>query len=204
MLKLIEDAKAMPDPALPEFEPLEHVHAGRGIASNHDLLVTYQKTLEGYFRMWHHHFEFCCWATAPLPHLFRLLQESISRDYGPDHRTNGGWDRCRRYSGPTMNCAASHAAPSSSRSMHTSRKTPPSTISCDRCAPQASPAAAGSRNCRRRANRGSTSTSAMGSITITAAGMTICPCAFVRRACGLHAQRPRRGFAGSPGRTAAR
>src|SRR6266849_705160 len=58
MLKLIEDAKAMPDPALPEFEPLEHVHAGRGIASNHDLLVTYQKTLEGYFRMWHHHFEF--------------------------------------------------------------------------------------------------------------------------------------------------
>ena len=58
MLRLIEDAKALPTPALPEFEPLEHVHAGRGIASNHDLLVTYQKTLEGYFRMWHHHFEF--------------------------------------------------------------------------------------------------------------------------------------------------
>src|SRR6266403_2921005 len=58
MLKLIEDARALPDPALPEFEPLEHVHAGRGIASNHDLLVTYQKALEGYFRMWHHHFEF--------------------------------------------------------------------------------------------------------------------------------------------------
>jgi pyruvate,water dikinase len=58
MLKLIGDANAMPDPALPEFEPLEHVHAGRGIASNHDLLVTYQKTIEGYFRMWHHHFEF--------------------------------------------------------------------------------------------------------------------------------------------------
>src|SRR5882757_2326348 len=58
MLKLIGDANDMPDPALPEFEPLEHVHAGRGIASNHDLLVTYQKTIEGYFRMWHHHFEF--------------------------------------------------------------------------------------------------------------------------------------------------
>ena len=58
MLKLIADANAMPEPALPEFEPLEHVHAGRGIASNHDLLVTYQKTIEGYFRMWHHHFEF--------------------------------------------------------------------------------------------------------------------------------------------------
>ena len=34
------------------------MHAGRGVASNHDLLEIYQKTLEGYFRMWHHHFEF--------------------------------------------------------------------------------------------------------------------------------------------------
>jgi pyruvate,water dikinase len=58
MLQLIEDAQALPTLSLPEFEPLEHVHAGRGVASNHELLVTYQKTLEGYFRMWHHHFEF--------------------------------------------------------------------------------------------------------------------------------------------------
>jgi pyruvate, water dikinase len=58
MLKLIEDAQALPKPELPEFEPLAHVHAGRGVASNHFLLDTYQKTLEGYFRMWHHHFEF--------------------------------------------------------------------------------------------------------------------------------------------------
>jgi phosphohistidine swiveling domain-containing protein len=58
MLGLIREAQALPKPALPEFEPLEHVHAGRGIASNHYLLETYQRTLEGYFRMWHHHFEF--------------------------------------------------------------------------------------------------------------------------------------------------
>ena len=58
MLALIREAQNLPTPRLPEFEPLAHVHAGRGIASNHDLLVTYQKTLEGYFRMWHHHFEF--------------------------------------------------------------------------------------------------------------------------------------------------
>src|SRR5262249_55636183 len=58
MLALIKDAQALPKPELPEFEPLEHVHAGRGVASNHYLLETYQKTLEGYFRMWHHHFEF--------------------------------------------------------------------------------------------------------------------------------------------------
>jgi pyruvate,water dikinase len=58
MMKLIRDAQALPRPELPEFEPLAHVHAGRGVASNHYLLETYQKTLEGYFRMWHHHFEF--------------------------------------------------------------------------------------------------------------------------------------------------
>src|ERR1700723_1883477 len=58
MLALIQDARALPHPTLPEFEPIEHVHAGRGIASNHYLLDTYYKTLEGYYRMWHHHFEF--------------------------------------------------------------------------------------------------------------------------------------------------
>jgi len=58
MRTLIGEAEALPKLSLPEFEPLEHVHAGRGVASNHFLLDTYQKTLEGYFRMWHHHFEF--------------------------------------------------------------------------------------------------------------------------------------------------
>jgi pyruvate, water dikinase len=58
MMALIRESQATPAPALPEFEPLAHVRAGRGIGSNHDLLVTYHKTVEGYFRMWHHHFEF--------------------------------------------------------------------------------------------------------------------------------------------------
>jgi len=58
MLALIREAQALPKLDLPEFEPLAHVHAGRGIASNHYLLDVYHKTLEGYFRMWHHHFEF--------------------------------------------------------------------------------------------------------------------------------------------------
>jgi pyruvate, water dikinase len=58
MLALIEDAQALPPLELPEFEPLAHVHAGRGVASNHYLFDIYRKTLEGYFRMWHHHFEF--------------------------------------------------------------------------------------------------------------------------------------------------
>lgn len=38
--------------------PLENVHAGKGVAANHSLLETWHRTLEGYFRMWHHHFEF--------------------------------------------------------------------------------------------------------------------------------------------------
>jgi pyruvate,water dikinase len=58
MMVLIRDAQALPKLELPDFEPLANVHAGRGVASNHYLLDTYQKTLEGYFRMWHHHFEF--------------------------------------------------------------------------------------------------------------------------------------------------
>jgi pyruvate,water dikinase len=58
MMALIGDAQKLPKVEIPEFEPLEHVHAGRGVASNHYLLDTYQKTLEGYFRMWQYHFEF--------------------------------------------------------------------------------------------------------------------------------------------------
>jgi pyruvate,water dikinase len=58
MMVLIREAQALPALDLPEFEPLANVHAGRGIGSNHELMVTYHKTLEGYFRMWHHHFEF--------------------------------------------------------------------------------------------------------------------------------------------------
>src|SRR6516164_2398176 len=44
MLALIKEAQALPRPELPEFEPLEHVRAGRGVASNHYLLDTYRKT----------------------------------------------------------------------------------------------------------------------------------------------------------------
>ena len=58
MLALIRDAQALGKPELPEFEPLHHVHAGRGVASNHYLLDIYHRSLEGYFRMWHRHFEF--------------------------------------------------------------------------------------------------------------------------------------------------
>lgn len=58
MRALIEDAQKLPALSLPEFEPLEHVHAGRGVASNHTLLETWHRMLEGYYRMWHHHFEF--------------------------------------------------------------------------------------------------------------------------------------------------
>jgi pyruvate,water dikinase len=58
MKALIADAQALPKPRLPDYEPLETVHAGKGVAANHALLDIYQKQIEGYHRMWHHHFEF--------------------------------------------------------------------------------------------------------------------------------------------------
>jgi len=58
MKALIAEAQALPVPSLPELEPIETTHTGKGVAANHALLDTYRKTLEGYFRMWHHHFEF--------------------------------------------------------------------------------------------------------------------------------------------------
>ena len=58
MMGLIRETAALPKVELPDLEPLEHVHTGRGIASNHNVLVMYQQTLEGYFRMWQYHFEF--------------------------------------------------------------------------------------------------------------------------------------------------
>jgi len=58
MRALIADALALPKLELPEFEPIENVHAGKGVATNHTLLAIWQAMLEGYYRMWHHHFEF--------------------------------------------------------------------------------------------------------------------------------------------------
>ncbi len=58
MRALIAEAQALPVLDLPEFEPLENVLAGKGVAANHTILATWQRMLEGYYRMWHHHFEF--------------------------------------------------------------------------------------------------------------------------------------------------
>ena len=58
MRALIDESRALPALELPDFEPLENVHAGKGVAANHTVLTTWHRTLEGYFRMWHHHFEF--------------------------------------------------------------------------------------------------------------------------------------------------
>ncbi len=77
MLQLIKDARALPTPVLPELEPLEHVRAGRGVASNHYLLDTYQRTLEGYFRMWHHHFEFLLLGYGAYMTLFAFCKKAF-------------------------------------------------------------------------------------------------------------------------------
>ncbi|HLY57687.1 MAG TPA: hypothetical protein VKS60_19135, partial [Stellaceae bacterium] len=58
MAALIADAKTITVPELPKYDDFASVEAGRGIAQNHFVLTSYQKTIEGYWRMWQHHFEF--------------------------------------------------------------------------------------------------------------------------------------------------
>ncbi len=58
MKTLIADAQALPSPSLPDYEPLETFKEGDAVPASHDLLKIYQQQVEGYHRMWHHHFEF--------------------------------------------------------------------------------------------------------------------------------------------------
>ena len=58
MKALISEAQALPKPELPEWEPIETTLEGKGIASNYRLIDTYRTQLNGYYRMWQHHFEF--------------------------------------------------------------------------------------------------------------------------------------------------
>ncbi len=58
MKALIADAQALPSPSLPDYEPVETFQEGDAVPASHDLLKIYQQQVEGYHRMWHHHFEF--------------------------------------------------------------------------------------------------------------------------------------------------
>ncbi|MWV28601.1 PEP-utilizing enzyme [Aurantiacibacter rhizosphaerae] len=58
MKALIAEAKELPKPHLPDLEPMETTLTGKGIAANQELIDTYRRQLNGYYTMWHHHFEF--------------------------------------------------------------------------------------------------------------------------------------------------
>ena len=58
MKALIAQAQALPKPHLPDLEPIETTHSGKGVAANQELIDTYRRQLNGYYTMWHHHFEF--------------------------------------------------------------------------------------------------------------------------------------------------
>ena len=58
MRALIAEAQALPSPVLPAYEPEATFRQGNAVAASHDLLKIYQQQVEGYHRMWHHHFEF--------------------------------------------------------------------------------------------------------------------------------------------------
>lgn len=58
MRALIAEAQALPTPSLPDYEPLTTFQEGDAVPASHNLLKIYQQQVEGYHRMWHHHFEF--------------------------------------------------------------------------------------------------------------------------------------------------
>ena len=55
---LIKQVDAIVVPQLPEFEDEEVVTQARGIAQNHYLWERFNRLIESYSVMWHHHFEF--------------------------------------------------------------------------------------------------------------------------------------------------
>lgn len=57
MSVLIEDLKAIKVPALPEFDDIEVVHSGRGYAQNDEVRTGFNRTIEGFAKMWQYHFE---------------------------------------------------------------------------------------------------------------------------------------------------
>jgi hypothetical protein len=171
MLTLIGDAEALPKVELPDLEPIAHVHAGRGVASNHYLLDIYHKTLEGYFRMWHHHFEFLLLGYGAYMTFFAFCKKAFPEI---TTRPSLAWSRAsrRRSSARTMRCGGSRGARWSSAWIRRSRKARRSRRSSAHCEVRASRAASGSRSSRRRGIPGSTSTSGTASITIIAPGTT--------------------------------
>src|SRR5690606_23917170 len=76
MKALIAEAPALPTPSLPDLEPIETTHTGKGVASNHALIHTYRKHLEGYFRLWHHHFELPLLGCGSCPPFFDFCKKA--------------------------------------------------------------------------------------------------------------------------------
>jgi pyruvate, water dikinase len=55
---LIAEVDAIKVPELPEFEDAEVVTKATGIAQNHYVRASFNRCIESYSKMWHHHFEF--------------------------------------------------------------------------------------------------------------------------------------------------
>ncbi len=58
MEALIAEVSAIKVPELPEFDNIEMVLSGRGVAQNHYVREAYHRTIACLSTMWHHHFEF--------------------------------------------------------------------------------------------------------------------------------------------------
>ena len=108
MLALIRDAQALPQPELPEFEPLENVRAGRGVASNHYLLDIYQQDARGLLSHVAPPLRVPAARLRRIPDVLRVLQEGVSGDQRPDGGAHGRRHRGRDF--PARRGAAASGA----------------------------------------------------------------------------------------------
>ena len=113
MLKLIEDSQALPKVELPEFEPLENVHAGKGVASNHDPAGHLPEDPRRVLPDVASPLRVPAARVRRVPHVLRLLQEGVPGDHAI--RRSRAWLPAsrRRSSGRMTSCAGSRAARSS-------------------------------------------------------------------------------------------
>ncbi len=173
---LLAEIKAIEVPKLPEFDDADLVTEARGIAQNHFVRVAFHRTVECYSKMWHHHFEFLMLGYGAYLVFFQFCKTGVSRDHRSDGRAHGRGHRRPDVPPRRRTEAARTASPSNSASTENSRKEAILQIFSRHSSNWASPAGNGLPSSTGRANRGSTFRPATVSITITAAGTTICRC----------------------------
>ncbi len=171
MRALIAQLDGITVPQLPEFEDASVVFESKGIAQNHYIRENYNKCIDLFSVMWHHHtellflgygaylvfFEFCKKTFPEIPDqlVARMVAGIDVVMYRPD-------EELKTLARLAIDCGVDDLFTDAAEPARSSR----------RCAPAARPVRAGWRGWKRPASRGSTSPPATASTTTTAAGTT--------------------------------